>query len=113
MPAEGDHVWGHGKVNAAQAVIAALTWDSNMGATELAINHVTLFPNPVRNQLWFSELPSGKLAWDIFDLHGQLCQSGQALELSTIDVSGLQPGLYIIQLQSAQTSQGFKFLKHP
>jgi len=113
LPASGDHVWGHGKVNAAQAVIAALTWDSNMGATELAINRVTLFPNPVRNQLWFSELPSGKLAWHIFDLHGQLCQSGEALELSTIDVSGLQPGLYIIHLQSAQTSRGFKFLKHP
>jgi hypothetical protein len=44
LPTEGDHVWGHGKVNAAQAVLAALTWDSNMGTTELAINHVTLSP---------------------------------------------------------------------
>jgi hypothetical protein len=113
LPVEGDHVWGHGKVNAAQAVIAALTWDSSLDAPELGIKGATLFPNPVRNQLWFSGLPGGRSAWDIFDLHGQLCQSGQALELSTIDVSRLQPGLYIIHLQSAQTSQGFKFLKHP
>jgi len=113
LPAEGDHVWGHGKVNAAQAVLAALTWDSSMGTPEVVINQVTLFPNPVRNQLWFSGLSSGKSTWEIFDLHGQLCQSGQALELSTIDVSELQPGLYIVHLQSAQTSRGFKFLKQP
>ena len=113
LPAEGDHVWGHGKVNAAQAVLAALTWDSSMGTPEVVINQVTLFPNPVRNQLWFSGLSSGKSTWEIFDLHGQLCQSGQALERSTIDVSELQPGLYIVHLQSAQTSRGFKFLKQP
>jgi subtilisin family serine protease len=113
LPAIGDHVWGHGKVNAAQAVLAALTWDSSMSAPEIAINHVTLFPNPVRNQLWFSGMSSGSATWEIFDLRGQICQTGQAFDLSSVDVSTLQPGLYIIHVQSAHISQGFKFLKHP
>ena len=113
LPAIGDPVWGHGKVNAAQAVLAALTWDSSMSAPEIAINHVTLFPNPVRNQLWFSGMTGGSSTWKIFDLRGQICQTGQAFDLSSVDVSTLQPGLYIIHVQSAHISQGFKFLKHP
>jgi hypothetical protein len=84
-----------------------------MSAPEIAINHVTLFPNPVRNQLWFSGMSSGSATWEIFDLRGQICQTGQAFDLSSVDVSTLQPGLYIIHVQSAHISQGFKFLKHP
>ena len=113
LPPAGDNVWGHGKVTASQAVLASLTWDSNLGASELANKQPMLFPNPVREQLWLSGLSSGRSTWDIFNLRGQLCQSGQALGLTSIDVSALQPGFYIIRVRSSQKSHGFKFLKHP
>ncbi len=111
LSAEGDNVWGHGKVTASQAVLASLTWNSSLGAPELAVNNPIAYPNPVREQLWFSGLSGGKSTWEIFDLRGKLCQSGGAFDLTSIDVSKLQPGLYIIHVQSARSSQGFKFMK--
>ncbi len=111
LSAEGDSVWGHGKVTASQAVLASLTWNSSLGAPELAVNNPIAYPNPVREQLWFSGLSGGKSTWEIFDLRGKLCQSGGAFDLTSIDVSKLQPGLYIIHVQSARSSHGFKFMK--
>ena len=113
LPAEGDHVWGHGKVTASQAVLAALNWDSSLGAPDFLAKRPRIFPNPVRERLWFSGLSGGKSTWEIFDLHGQLCQSGRTFDLSSMDVSMLHPGLYIIHVQSGHHAQGFKFLKHP
>ena len=75
------------------------------------IESPTVYPNPVREQLWFSGLPGGELTWDVFDIHGQLCQSGQTLHLTSIDVSGLQAGFYLVQVRTPRASQAFKFLK--
>ena len=111
LTAAGDNVWGHGKVTASQAVLAALTWDSSLGTPDLTTIQPNVYPNPVREQLWFYGLSSGKSTWQIFDIHGRLCQSGHAINLTSIDVVGLQPGLYIIQVLSSTSSQEFKFLK--
>ena len=113
LPVAGDDVWGHGKVTASQAVLAALNWDSSLGAPDFLAKRPGIFPNPVRERLWFTGLSGGKSTWKIFDLHGQLCQSGRTFDLSSMDVSMLHPGLYIIHVQSGHHAQGFKFLKHP
>ena len=113
LPVAGDDVWGHGKVTASQAVLASLTWNSSMGASSLAVEQPTVYPNPVRERLWFSGLPRGESTWEIFDIHGRSCQSGRTLELTSIDVSGLQPGVFIIQIRSSRSSKGFTFLKRP
>jgi S-ribosylhomocysteine lyase LuxS involved in autoinducer biosynthesis len=44
-------------------------------------------------------------------MHGRLCQSGHTLNLTSIDVSGLKTGFYIIQVRTYRSSQVFKFLK--
>tara|TARA_B110000459_G_scaffold145502_1_gene158524 strand:- start:3208 stop:3636 length:429 start_codon:yes stop_codon:yes gene_type:complete len=111
LPDAGDNVWGHGKVNASHAVLASFTWDSSLGRPDMAVKKPTLYPNPVREQLWFSGLSYGESTWEVFDIHGQLCQSGHTLHLTSIDVSGLHTGLYIIQIRSFHASQAFKFLK--
>lgn len=111
LPAEGEDVWGHGKVTASQAVLASLTWDSSLGTPGLVVENPTVYPNPVLERLWFSGLPGGKSTWEIFDIHGRFCQSGQNLHLTSIDVSDLQPNLYVIQVQTSHSSQVFKFLK--
>ncbi|MDG2311067.1 MAG: S8 family peptidase [Flavobacteriales bacterium] len=111
LPAMGDHVWGHGKVTASQAVLASLSWDSSLSLSDFVIESPTVYPNPAHEQLWFSGLPSGESTWEVFDIHGQLCQSGQTFHLTSIDVSGLHAGLYIIQIRSSRASQAFKFLK--
>ena len=111
LPAAGDDVWGHGKVTASQAVLASLTWDSSLDTPDLAVENPTVYPNPVLERLWFSGLPSGESTWEVFDIHGRLCQSGQTLHLTSIDVSDLQPSLYVIQVQNSHSSLVFKFLK--
>ncbi len=111
LPAAGDEVWGHGKVTASQAVLASLTWDSSLGTSDLAGEKPFVYPNPAREQLWFTGLSRGESTWEIFDIHGRLRQSGQTLHLTSLDVSGLQPSLYIIQVRTARSSQVFKFLK--
>jgi subtilisin family serine protease len=111
LPATGDNVWGHGKVTASHAVLASFTWDSSMETPNLAVEQPTVYPNPVREQLWFSGLSYGESTWEVFDIHGQLCQSGQTLHLTSIDVSGLQTGFYLVQVRTPRSSQAFKFLK--
>ena len=111
LPTSGDNVWGYGKVNASLAVLASLTWDSSLDTPNLAVDQPSIYPNPVREQLWFSGLSSGESTWKIFDLHSQLCQSGQTLHLTSIDVSELQTGFYLVQVRTPHSSQAFKFLK--
>jgi len=111
LPAAGDDVWGHGKVTASLAVLASLTWDSSLGTPDLAVENPSIYPNPAREQLWFSGLSFGKSTWEVFDINGRLCHSGHTLNLTSIDVSGLQTGLYIIQVRTSRSSQVFKFLK--
>jgi subtilisin family serine protease len=111
LSAAGDNVWGHGKVNALQAVLASLTWDSNLSAPEMATKQPIVFPNPTHERLWFSEPSGGESIWEIFNIHGQLCQSGRSQYLTSINVSALKEGLYILQVKTASSSQGFKFMK--
>jgi subtilisin family serine protease len=112
LPTAGDNVWGHGKVTASLAVLASLTWDSSLGTPALATTLPIAYPNPVQEKLWFHGLSSGESTWKVFDIHGRLCHSGRTLNLTSIDVSGLMPGLYIIQILSSSSSNEFKFLKH-
>ena len=111
IPAEGDHVWGHGKVTASQAVLAALTWDSSMGTSTLEVDQSFIYPNPAQEKLWFYGLENGESTWDIFDIHGKLCKSGQTQNLDYIDISDLQSGMFIIIVSNSDATKEFKFMK--
>lgn len=111
LPVGGDNIWGYGKVTASQAVVAALTWDSSLGAVEIEADGSFVYPNPVRDRLWFSEILSGEALWNVYDIHGRECISVNASDVSSIDVSDLESGLYIIRVQSEAGVNEFKFLK--
>lgn len=111
IPAEGDHVWGHGKVTASQAVLKALTWDSTLGTSDLHLDQTFVYPNPTSNHLWFHGLSPVKSTWEVFDIHGRSCDSGNSPNLSSIDVSGLPSGIYIVQVLNDGSAEEFKFLK--
>ena len=111
IPAEGDHVWGHGKVTASQAVLKALTWDSTLGTSDLYLDQTFVYPNPTSNHLWFHGLSPVKSTWEVFDIHGLSCDSGNSPNLSSIDVSGLPSGIYIVQVLNDGSAEEFKFLK--
>ena len=111
LPTEEDHVWGHGKVTASQAVLEALTWDSTLGVADLEDSRRVVYPNPANDRIWLSEGIIGVSKWDIYDIHGRLCGSGNSLNLSSIEVSGLQNGLYLLHVRTGSELQEFRFMK--
>ena len=68
---------------------------------------LSVFPNPVVNELTIQGNYQGK-NYEIIDMNGKVMASNQIINpQSTIDVSFLQTGLYILQLEEKQ----FKFSK--
>lgn len=107
----GDHVWGYGKVTASQAVISSLTWDSSLGIEGVKEGDVFVYPNPVNDRLWFAGVECEDLNWEVSDINGRVCLSGKSTCISSIDVSGLLSGLYVIQLKMNGKVRMCKFLK--
>ena len=114
LPSEDEFVWGHGKVTASQALLASLTWDSNLSMPVIDENDVFIYPNPAGEHLWFYGLENGKSKWEIYDLHGRICLSGHTESLNFIEVLDLNSGMYIIKVTNSYENKEikeFKFLK--
>jgi len=72
---------------------------------------VHVFPNPVTENLIIAREDSKLLTYHISDCRGQLIQAGK-LSGSQIDVSQLIPGLYVIELSTADGSRAVsRFVK--
>lgn len=70
-----------------------------------------IYPNPVQELLHIEG--TGRItAWKIVDAEGRTVLYGGALENGQLDVSALTPGIYVIELISAQDpSAHFRFVK--
>ncbi|MBW1295693.1 T9SS type A sorting domain-containing protein [Aquimarina litoralis] len=66
------------------------------------------YPNPVRDVINFST-SNGNYTYTIYDLTGKKIAFGQAS--GKIAVANLQPGIYLLQLQDAESSWSYKFVK--
>lgn len=104
LPVGGDNVWGYGKVTASQAVVAALTWDSTLEASEIDGSELVVFPNPVSERLWFAGVEGEIKGWEVLDLNGRVCLSGNG-QIRFIDVSELENGIYVVKVE---VNGGFK-----
>lgn len=60
---------------------------------------VKLFPNPAKGQISIQGIQANSRLW-IYDLSGKLKQHSTISSNSTIDVSQLEAGLYLIQIES-------------
>lgn len=78
--------------------------------TDKASSEITLYPNPVENELNISSLEQKGSSFKITNALGQQVSSGQLSE-SPIDVSKLNTGIYIIELNSGQKRIAKKFIK--
>lgn len=64
-------------------------------------NKVSVYPNPAKNALniYMSELGQSSAKFEIVSLSGQTMQNGMINQpAATINVSGLQPGMYLLRL---------------
>lgn len=82
-------------------------------ATDEVKNHVeiTLFPNPVSNELNIDSKDNIKEV-TVFNLTGQQLFSKKGnSKTSKIDVSNLKSGIYIVEVKTDKTSKTYKVIK--
>jgi subtilisin family serine protease len=111
----GDNNWGHGKINAYQAVIAAAALNTavtNIPGATLAFN---LFPNPNKGAytITFNSSIEDNMNIEVFDLNGRTIFAetwsvSAGLNSKTLDISKLNSGIYITKLSSVQGSAMIK-----
>jgi len=84
----------------------------NLGTEDLSLQQAkaTLYPNPVKDVLYFST--SGKVAKaEIYDLNGRLIKTS-AVSSNSVNVSDLANGLYFIVLETDKGVVKEKFIKN-
>lgn len=97
-----NNIWGHGKVNAYR-VLADL---ENVVSNEVILVNpgIRIFPNPTRDILYVELDIIEEVQMKVFDLSGRVVLE-KKLERnsvnSRVDVSGVQVGIYLIQLKYA------------
>ena len=69
-----------------------------------------LFPNPTSDKLTISGIENAELI-QIYGMNGQLVQQLRNNALSSIDVSALHSGFYVIKVYSQQNVYTGKFMK--
>ena len=100
LPAEGDLVWGHGKVTASQAVMAALGWISDVGpflpapADEASL---LAHPNPTTDDVWVTGMEALEGMWTLVNGQGARVLSGRATPEFRIEMADLPAGIYILR----------------
>jgi len=82
--------------------------DIEAAIEELTGNTLVVYPNPVREQLWFVEPLDGDGTYLVRDLLGQEMLLGRINSHSPVDVSGLAPGAYTVRIGGAIG----RFVKH-
>ena len=101
LPAEGDLVWGHGKVTASQAVLASIGWVSNVGLPYFPApeegQDLLAYPNPTQDRIWVAGIQSITGKWTLFDSRGHACRQGTATPWFEVSLVGLPEGMYVLR----------------
>lgn len=104
--------FGHGKVNARQAILRAL---NNVGIQqyESSVNQYTCYPNPVEDKLLISTPNStGKAQVSVFDISGRLlCENTLNQGVNVVDFSTLPVGCYVVRIVCGSYVQSEKIIK--
>ena len=101
--------FGHGKVNAYQAVLRALYHVGTQEFTSHA-NIYTVFPNPASDQIFISTPNNQEPATaTLYDLNGRLVQSLTVQQgVNTLNINSLPNGTYILRIATPTKVQSQK-----
>jgi subtilisin family serine protease len=107
----GSVEWGMGKVTATDAIQMALTTVSI--GEEIASNILTLFPNPVQNELTLrlNEPLENKIKFEIYSIDGKLVAFDMLSNTKVINVSNWQSGIYFVKIKTSKKQSVLKFIK--
>ena len=97
---------GSGEIGTATISISNQT----TGINEVAVNTVSIYPNPTRSHLTISNTKASISSISIVDVTGKIVKVIDGNE-SVINVSDLTKGIYFLQVQTAEGSYNSKFIK--
>jgi len=91
------------------SIIRKVTFSNTLSTTTFGENenHMVLFPNPSSDIIRISADTIENLDVSIYAMTGQLVQKGSYSVNQDIDISGISPGLYLVQANNLT----FKFVK--
>ncbi|HLG35055.1 MAG TPA: T9SS type A sorting domain-containing protein [Bacteroidia bacterium] len=97
---------------------AVITWCGPVSVSELVVNDLKIFPNPVQNEFTIYPEYSGRFTIsgiELYNVLGNLVLRQQPIVSNekkiTVDVSGLVSGIYFIRLQDGKNARTAKFIK--
>ncbi|MBS1618371.1 MAG: S8 family peptidase [Bacteroidetes bacterium] len=106
LPASGLNTWGHGKINAYGAVIAA-SLSTGVGEVPGNTLSVSLYPNPGNGlyTLSYQAAREAALTVDVYDISGRLVYNTEwnttaDKNTTTIDLSKNSAGMYMVRVAS-------------
>ncbi|WP_024741109.1 T9SS type A sorting domain-containing protein, partial [Tenacibaculum maritimum] len=76
-----------------------------------AVTSFMVFPNPATNFVQVKSNSSNNLVYKIVNPIGQVVKTGKMKDDNGVDVSKLEPGLYIIEVNDGQKSMTTNFVK--
>jgi hypothetical protein len=89
-----------------------LTFTTATNAPLQIANNITIYPNPVQEQLYVQNLPAAeKTNYRIVNNLGVVAQEGMLKPYEFINVKALPLGTYILSLTTEQNNQNIKFIK--
>jgi uncharacterized delta-60 repeat protein len=88
--------------------ILRLIGDSNLSVDENEINKIEIYPNPVKEKIYLSNITESE--YEIFNILGNLVSKGKS-GINEISVNTLSKGVYILKLKNRENSITKKFIK--
>ncbi len=78
---------------------------------ELNVSAMLMYPNPVKDKLYFNSVLKSNSVIELFDIAGKLVKQEKSTELNFIDVSSIQTGVFVVKITENEKSKFFKFIK--
>lgn len=112
LPPEGDHVWGHGKVTATAAVLAALAVNA-VEEPDPSTARFKAWPNPAHNHIRIDVGGSKAepIDWVLIDLQGRPVERGTDWAPFEMELNNLSAGVHLLHLKQGQHSEVIQITK--
>ncbi len=99
------------EIQISEVKVEEITFQPPVGVTGLKMQKSSIYPNPVREKLFFSNTSGDELV-TIYDIHGKaILNASLAVGASSLDVSFLTGGVYLVRVKQNNNITTNRFIK--